>query len=278
MTEPWNFVDDRTLHVGTVRFHCDLHVTEAPDGELAVMKPRPLVERLLRLLRERSPSAIVELGVNRGGSTALVHAVARPDRLIAIELAQPAPEPLVAYLAEHDQAGSVRAHFGVDQADRARLAEILAADLDGRPIDLVLDDASHLLHPTRASFEALFPSVRPGGVYVIEDWQGDRLFADAIAARVAEADGGGRAELAARLVAEGWSPETQVPTAAQEAGTLLQLPIELVLARSGRDDVIRSVTVLDHWVVVERGDDPIDPTTFRLHDLVGPDLGLLPHR
>jgi hypothetical protein len=39
----------------------------------------------------------------------------------------------------------------------------------------VIDDASHLLDPTRASFNVPFPLVRPGGVYVIEDWSLDLI-------------------------------------------------------------------------------------------------------
>ena len=34
----------------------------------------------------------------------------------------------------------------------------------------MIDDASHLYAQTKASFETLFPRVRPGGLYVIEDW------------------------------------------------------------------------------------------------------------
>jgi hypothetical protein len=34
----------------------------------------------------------------------------------------------------------------------------------------VVDDASHRAGPTRASFNVLFPRLRPGGVYIIEDW------------------------------------------------------------------------------------------------------------
>ena len=37
-------------------------------------------------------------------------------------------------------------------------------------IDLVVDDASHLYEQTKATFAMLFPLVRPGGNYVIEDW------------------------------------------------------------------------------------------------------------
>ena len=42
-------------------------------------------------------------------------------------------------------------------------------EFDGR-LDLVIDDASHELHATKASFETLFPLLRSGGWYIIEDW------------------------------------------------------------------------------------------------------------
>ena len=34
----------------------------------------------------------------------------------------------------------------------------------------MLDDASHELDYTRASFNTLFPRLRSGGLYIIEDW------------------------------------------------------------------------------------------------------------
>jgi hypothetical protein len=33
-----------------------------------------------------------------------------------------------------------------------------------------VDDASHLYRETRSTFEVLFPRLRPGGRYLIEDW------------------------------------------------------------------------------------------------------------
>ena len=33
-----------------------------------------------------------------------------------------------------------------------------------------MDDASHTYEETKASFEFLFPLLRPGGIYVMEDW------------------------------------------------------------------------------------------------------------
>ncbi|MEB3049487.1 class I SAM-dependent methyltransferase [Mycolicibacter sp. MYC123] len=39
------------------------------------------------------------------------------------------------------------------------------------PFDIVIDDGSHFNHHVITSFHALFPHVRPGGLYVIEDLQ-----------------------------------------------------------------------------------------------------------
>lgn len=59
----------------------------------------------------------------------------------------------------------LRTHRG-DQGDPAYLSGL--ADEIG-PLDIVIDDGSHLNEHVVTSFRALFPHVRPGGLYVIED-------------------------------------------------------------------------------------------------------------
>ena len=55
------------------------------------------------------------------------------------------------------------------RATGAHIRQLVESELGG-PIDLVIDDASHAYHPTLLSFEALFPLLRSGGCYAIEDW------------------------------------------------------------------------------------------------------------
>ncbi len=50
-----------------------------------------------------------------------------------------------------------------------KLHNIVHEDLEGH-LDLVIDDASHMYEQTKRSFEILFPLLRPGGLYIIEDW------------------------------------------------------------------------------------------------------------
>ncbi len=86
--------------------------------------------------------------------------------------------------------------YGLDIFDKSGLAEPRlrpvkgsqsdAAFLDSLareigPLDIVVDDGSHLSSDILGSFTALFPHLRPGGIYVIEDlqtsywpgWEGD---------------------------------------------------------------------------------------------------------
>jgi MycE methyltransferase N-terminal len=59
----------------------------------------------------------------------------------------------------------LRTHRG-DQGDPAYLGR-LANEIG--PLDIVIDDGSHINEHVVTSFKALFPRVRPGGLYVIED-------------------------------------------------------------------------------------------------------------
>lgn len=53
-----------------------------------------------------------------------------------------------------------------DQADKGFTDQV--ATLTG-PYDVIIDDASHLSSLTIASFKNLWPHLKPGGIYVVED-------------------------------------------------------------------------------------------------------------
>ncbi len=127
------------------------------------------------------PRNVFEIGIWDGASTVLWNEYFRPEKLVAIdrgggEGGQRQGTPFGEdsayfkhYLLSRGLRERIRTYWGVDQADAARLREIVAAEFDG-PLDLVIDDGSHRYGPTRASFEVLFPLLRPGGLYLIEDW------------------------------------------------------------------------------------------------------------
>lgn len=54
----------------------------------------------------------------------------------------------------------------------ATMCEACLRAADGRLFDLIVDDASHHLRDLLCTVYWLWPYVRPGGIYVVEEWEG----------------------------------------------------------------------------------------------------------
>ena len=231
--------EDRCVVDGTVfqTLPVDLLEQEKPSfsmkgADFLLLKERPLVERHVELIQALDPRNVVELGVYEGGSTAFLFQVAAPRRLVAVDLKPPNNPTLPDFVARRGLEDDLRVFYDVDQADRPRLATILADAFGDEPLDLVVDDCSHLYEPTRASFNELFPRLREGGVYVIEDWTW------------AHAPGAGP---------EGMWPD-EVP--------LTRLIFEIVLALPSIEGLIADIK-MDQWSVrVTRGDAQVEAEGF----------------
>jgi len=172
----------------------------------------------------------------------------------------------------------LRLFFGVDQADRARVAAIARDEFRGAPLDLVVDDASHGLDETRVSFETLFPLLRPGGVYVIEDWNWQLKLAFALRQGLREQ---GTARPPAELDAPErtvWKPDAVARTIEESfrRPPLETLVAELVLARACSGDAVADVSVDADWALVRRGPGDLDADGFRVADIYV-DRGILGH-
>lgn len=64
-----------------------------------------------------------------------------------------------------------------NQAD-PKLADLISDETGCVYWDLIVDDASHLPHPSMVTCSRLLDLVRPGGFYVIEDWNHARNIMD----------------------------------------------------------------------------------------------------
>lgn len=134
------------------------------------MKDRSLVESYADLCASLEPKRIVEIGIWGGGGTILLERLASPEKLVAFDRADERAAYLDRHIVAHGLEGRVSCHYGVYQTQITKIRTILDAEFGAAPLDLVVDDASHLLDETRTTFNALFPRLRPGGAYVIEDW------------------------------------------------------------------------------------------------------------
>lgn len=233
---------DERCTVGGVTFQtlpADLLAPEHPSismegADFLLFKVPPLIDRYVDVVGELAPRRIVELGILEGGSTAFLFELARPQGLIAVDQKPPTTDALREHLARRDADGVVRTHTGTDQADRAQLGAIVGDAFGREPLDLVVDDCSHLYEPTRASFNELFPRLRPGGLYVIEDWPW---------AHTGEPNGL-------------WPDE--VP--------LTRFIFELLLAIPACPGLIADVAVYSDSAVVRRGQASVDPRGFDVID------------
>jgi len=239
--EPLIWDGDRAVFDGVV-FQLERSGANAPsrDGDaFALYKNRQLVEQYERFWATTScrPRHVFEIGIWDGGSTALWYEVLKPEKIVAIDsMKRDDGAYFRRYLAERGLETRVMTRWGVDQADRQAVLDILDRDLDGA-VDLVIDDGSHLYAPTRASFETLFPRLPPGGLYIIEDWAWEH-----------------------------W-PEFQDPRhfwAGEES--LTALVDDLVAATGTSRTLIRRLAVHEGFVVIERGDEQVAEDSFALLD------------
>jgi cephalosporin hydroxylase len=222
----WN---GNCFSIGEYRFQTieqlsDLFTLKAENG-FVVGKPRIHVEKYAELLTRDRFSNIFEVGILRGGSTVFFGELVRPDRLVAIDLSKKPAAQLEEYIRGSHKTETIRTFYGVDQADRNRLAEIYRTEFHDADLDLVVDDASHYLAESRATFNYLFPKLREGGLYIIEDWSWAHI------------------PVALPVIIERFSGRPP----------LSNLIIEIILASVSLPEVVADLTINNFCAMVRRG-------------------------
>ncbi len=194
-------------------------------------KTRPMVEFYERRFGGAALANMLEVGVRYGGSVVLFHKMLRPAKLVAFDISPDRVAALDAYLEQSGAAGAVRVLYSVDQADGPLLRTIVADEFLDSPLDLVIDDGCHWLDETRLCFNALFPFLRAGGAYVIEDWSWAHWGAPEWQ------EGGGM-----------W----------RDRPSLTPLVLELAMASASHPEVVESVHVRRDLVLVTKGGATLD--------------------
>jgi len=204
-------------------------------------KIKDLVDQYADFFSRRSdfhPKRVIELGIYDGGSTAFWFELFQPQKHIAIDLMDRKDSDYFRrYLEMRGLKEQIKTFWKTDQEDKTRLQSIVEKEFD-QPVDLIIDDASHLYRQTRASFETLFPMLEPKGLYIIEDW------------------------------AWGHWPSYITPDhpwANEES--LTRLVVELIEATGTSTQLISNIAVYLGFVAIERGPQHFEKgTDFRLDD------------
>ena len=105
------------------------------------------------LLSGRYQASVLEIGVAHGGSLYMWRGLSPEGHIVGVNDHGFGDWP--------EGAGKII----TDQAD-PHLPELLNYER----FDLIVDDASHMGSKSRATFALLWPLVKPGGWYVLEDW------------------------------------------------------------------------------------------------------------
>jgi hypothetical protein len=234
--------DDRIL-LDDLVFRLQHRANDAWDlGEECVVfyKGKKLVDQYAAFFARRPDLRVdhlLELGIFGGGSMVFWFECLRPLKYVGIDLKQSSDtEYFRRFVARRGAAGRLKTFWGTSQDDVPTLMRIVRDEFDGR-LDVVIDDASHFYQPTRASFEALFPFLAPGGLYIIEDWA--------------------------------WAhwPDVKIsPRFVERASELTNLVTELVAATGTDQGLIARLEICQGFTVVERGPAPLTPGAFRLDD------------
>lgn len=157
-----------SFEIGDVRFTLDVRAGKerdvSKDGNFVLVKTDAFLQ-FYRTLQQQKPENILEIGMLEGGSLVLFDKLYEPKKLVGVDIRRDPIEPLEKYRENREH---IVPFYGLPQND-PKLSNVLEKEFqDG--IDLIVDDASHHYEPTRATFHLCFPLLKPGGLYVIEDW------------------------------------------------------------------------------------------------------------
>jgi hypothetical protein len=197
-----------------------------------------MVRRYANLIRKLQPKNIFELGIWQGGSCIFFQRLAAARKLVSIDLSDTRISAMDEYIERYGLHNVLRPYYGVNQADTDRVRRLVEEEFGYEPLDLVVDDASHFLDETRTSFNTLFPRVRPGGAYVIEDWPW---------AHVAVGKNGDGAD--------GLYPDREPMT---------KLIFEIVLACASTRGLIKNIGIDCNSATIWRGETSIDAEDFNI--------------
>ncbi len=142
-------------------------------------------------------------------------------------------------IAAHDLGEKLKLHFGTSQADPIAVKAIMDSDFGGEKLDLVIDDASHYYDLSRKSFEIIFPRLREGGLYIIEDWQWAHMD----------------------------DPRYQSGEIFGDRPALTNFIFELMVAYGSHPDLFWNIVVRDWFIALQKGSKQL-PDDFKLDDLL----------
>lgn len=241
LIRPVEWVSETRFIVDGLEFGGDLssYAERTTPDRVVILKDSRLLRQYLDFFAGHDIKNVFELGIWQGGSPLFYSLATDARKIVALDISNPGPPALAEIAGRRHIDEKLRLHFGVSQDDRAAVTAIMDKEFGDEPLDLVIDDASHEYGLTRTSFEIVFPRLRMGGLYIIEDWQWAHID----------------------------SPAYQNGGYFAGRPALSNLIFELLIAYGGHPDLFWNIVVRDWFVAIQKGSRPL-PANFRLDDLL----------
>lgn len=164
--------DQHSFSLRNYEFTVDLSWVDrakSNDHKFVIVKNKVYIDSYFEQLNS-SFKNIVEVGFFEGGSSVFLDLFYAPDKLVCVDRRTEVLLPIEKYINDNSRSDHFKMIYGFDQGDNARWSDLLDQEFGDDKLDLIVDDASHQYHLTRSTFSSLFPKLRTGGVYVIEDY------------------------------------------------------------------------------------------------------------
>jgi cephalosporin hydroxylase len=211
----------------------DYYKYQTTTDEVVFLKSRAALELYQGVLEGLNPANVLEFGVFQGGSPVFFSLFYGLEKFVGIDISQPIPG-LDEFLRSHPVGERIKLYYEVSQDNEAVIQSIVADEFGDRPIDLIIDDASHQYELTKRSFEIGFPLLRPGGIYAIEDW--------------------------------GWA-HWEGFNDWEDAPALSNLIFELVMSCATSWDKISEVRIFPAFAYISKSEYAVDRASFRVEEL-----------
>ena len=137
---------------------------QSQDNHFVLVKSDEVIE-YYENMKKAPPRTIMEVGVFEGGSLVYMDKLFKPEKIIGLDIRR---EPIPALDRYIEKNSHMKMYYARSQDKQGTL--MAAHENFPNGIDLVVDDASHLYEQSKATFAMLFPLVKVGGEYILEDW------------------------------------------------------------------------------------------------------------
>ena len=225
---------DGLLSCDGIKLRLALGYLAAPseEGLITLYKDPKFLLEYLRELKGMKVENVLEMGLWDGGSAIFFWNLFQPKKFLGMDINESMPF-LKSYVEKRRLKQNFKFVHPLNQLDSESVSDAINIEFGSDLLDLVIDDASHLYHPSKCFFETAFPYLREGGFYILEDWR-SHLFFEAVG------------------------------SANVEEPPLHIFVHELIDYSLKNPNVIRSIKVLNNFVVIERGKEAVKNHEFNI--------------